>query len=59
MPLVQVQVERLHVVPVAHPPQSDLHTQVQASGSALYVGPQLSAAVLQTHPHTLPLFWNV
>ena len=59
MPPVQLQVDWLHVFPTSQPPQSDLQTQLQASGFALYVGPQLSAAVSQTQPHVPPLFWNV
>ena len=38
------------------PPQSAWHWQVQLFGSAWYVGPQLSAAVSQTQPHTEPEF---
>ena len=54
-----MQVDRLHVAGAVHPPQSALHTQLQASGSASYVAPQLSAAVSHTQPHVPPLFWNV
>ena len=57
--LLQVQVDRLQVVFVAHPPQSDLHTQLHASGSAWYVEPQLSAAVSQTQPQVPAPLWNV
>ena len=47
MPPEQLHVDWLHVVPVAHPPQSDLHTQLQVARSALYVEPQFSAPVSQ------------